>query len=123
MNCPHVYNLKFQIEGNAEGGNTGIDLNHDFFLFPNCFESADSSGSETSKESPKNESSKTKSSTEGESPISKKPKVSKRKSSSTPFGETDKSDSDSFYVDIIYAVLHMIGKFCSAYIHANPLSF
>ena len=32
------------------------------------------------------------------------------KKASTPFGETDKRDADGFYVDIIYAVLHMIGK-------------
>jgi hypothetical protein len=101
--------FQFQIESNTQGGGcSGLDLNHEFFLFPN--ESADSSGSETSKESPKNESEKSKSSTEEQSPISKKPKVSKRKSAMTPFGETDKSDSDTFYVDIIYAVLHMIGE-------------
>ena len=75
------------------------------------------------------ESSKTKKS-DGESPktkkgdgeSSKKPKTSKRKMGSTPFGETSKKDSDSFYVDIIYAVLHMIGESCSQLVEFLHLS-
>lgn len=38
-------------------------------------------------------------------------KISKKKVLRvTPFGEADKHDSHMFYVDIVYVVLHMIGK-------------
>ena len=118
--------LQVEHTPNMEGGGSG-DQNTEFYLLPICQESCESSESETSKKTDDEASSKTKNAdsespktkktdgessqskkTEGETP--KKPKTSKRRIGSTPFGETNKSDSDSFYVDIIYAVLHMIGE-------------
>ena len=110
-----------------------VDSNSEFFLLPGCLESSESESSKTEDETSSASATASTSEKIGEKTSAAKepdktPKIqdggdqdrgvkksrhsskSASKKSSTPFGETDKRDADDFYVDIIYAVLHMIGK-------------
>ena len=85
---------------------------------PGCLESSESESSKTEEEASSEKigekASAAKEGKESEQTLKIQDggKKSRRasKKASTPFGETDKRDADGFYDDIIYAVLHMIGK-------------